>query len=231
MNWHESFIIFNDPTGPKIDMKNQQQDMALMNHASVKLTGWLFITTMLILVHMHSMYEEPRPVQLWDAKPVDFKMNIYLLVPGYPTISSPLKETPSPKPKKKKTLFHPIIMEAANRHQVDPALVKAIIMAESGYNPNAVSKKGAKGLMQLMPLTAKSLGVQDVFNPEHNINAGVEYFKILLNRLDGDVKLALAAYNAGYRKVKQYKGIPPFNATKIYIKKVFKYYEIYKEEM
>ena len=127
--------------------------------------------------------------------------------------------------------FHPIIIEVAGRHEVDPALVRAIIMAESGYNPKAVSKRGAKGLMQLMPLTAKSLGVRDIFDPEHNINGGVEYFKRLLNQFDGNVKLALAAYNAGSRKVKKYKGIPPFNATKIYIKKVFEYYEIYKEQM
>lgn len=127
--------------------------------------------------------------------------------------------------------FHPIIIEVAGRHEVDPALVRAIIMAESGYNPKAVSKRGAKGLMQLMPRTARSLGVEDIFDPEHNINAGVEYFKRLLNQFDGNVKLALAAYNAGSRKVKKYKGIPPFNATKIYIKKVFEYYEFYKEQM
>jgi soluble lytic murein transglycosylase-like protein len=101
-------------------------------------------------------------------------------------------------------------------------------MAESGYNPKAVSKRGAKGLMQLMPITAKSLGVEDVFDPEHNISAGVGYFKKMLNLFDGDVKLAL---NAGSKKVRKYKGIPPFRATKIYIKKVFKYYELFKEQM
>jgi len=136
-----------------------------------------------------------------------------------------------PSIKAKDKQFHPIIIEVAGRHEVDPALVRAIIMAESGYNPKAVSKRGAKGLMQLMPLTAKSLGVQDIFDPEHNINAGVEYFKRLLNQFDGNVKLALAAYNAGSRKVRKYRGIPPFNATKTYIKKVFEYYEIYKEQM
>ena len=128
-------------------------------------------------------------------------------------------------------LFNPIIMEVAGRHEMDPALIKAIIMAESGHNPKAVSKRGAKGLMQLMPITAKSLGVEDVFDPEHNIKAGVVYFKKLLNQFDGDVKLALAAYNAGSRKVRKYKGIPPFKATRIYIRKVFKYYELYKGQM
>jgi soluble lytic murein transglycosylase-like protein len=138
--------------------------------------------------------------------------------------------SPTPLGRKDK-LFNPIIMEVAGRHEMDPALIKAIIMAESGHNPKAVSKRGAKGLMQLMPLTAKSLGVKDVFDPEHNIKAGVVYFKKLLNQFNGDVTLALAAYNAGSRKVKKYKGIPPFRATRIYIRKVFKYYEQYKGQM
>jgi len=125
---------------------------------------------------------------------------------------------------------HSIIIDAAIRCRVDPALVKAIIMAESGYNPRAVSNKGAKGLMQLMPLTAEWLGVEDVFDPEHNINGGVEYFGMLLNQFDGDVRLALAAYNAGSRKVRHYRGIPPFKATKLYIKKVFEYYEFYRDQ-
>ncbi len=128
-------------------------------------------------------------------------------------------------------LLHPIVIQAANLHQVDPALVKAIIMAESGYNTRAISKKGAKGLMQLMPATAQALGVEDVFNPKQNISGGVRYFKKLVTQFDGDVKLALAAYNAGSRNVRHYQGIPPFKATRFYIKKVFKYYEIYKDQM
>jgi len=109
-------------------------------------------------------------------------------------------------------------------------LVKAIILAESGYNPKAVSKVGARGLMQLMPRTAKWLGVKDSFNPEHNINAGVRYFRKLLNQF-GDVTLALAAYNAGGRNVRKYNGVPPYKATRYYIKKVLEYYHIYKYQM
>jgi soluble lytic murein transglycosylase-like protein len=133
-------------------------------------------------------------------------------------------------PKKKDELFHPIIDEAACRHEIDPALVKAIIMAESSYNPRAISKKGAKGLMQLMPLTAKSYGVEDAFDPKHNIHAGVAYFRTLLNQFNGDERLALAAYNAGSKRVRQYKGVPPFEATQLYIEKVFAYYETYKSQ-
>jgi soluble lytic murein transglycosylase-like protein len=128
-------------------------------------------------------------------------------------------------------LLHPIVIQAASLHQVDPALVKAIIMAESGYNTRAISKKGAKGLMQLMPATAQALGVEDIFNPKQNISGGVRYFKKLVTQFDGDVKLALAAYNAGSRNVRHYQGIPPFKATRYYIKKVFKYYQIYKDQM
>jgi soluble lytic murein transglycosylase-like protein len=138
--------------------------------------------------------------------------------------------TASAPGKEKERVFHPFILKAANRYQVDSALIKAIIMAESNYNPKAVSKRGAKGLMQLMPKTAKALGVGDSFDPEHNINAGVRHFKNLLDQFDGDVKLALAAYNAGSRKVRKYRGVPPFRATRRYIRKVFEYHQYYKNQ-
>ncbi|RLC15454.1 MAG: lytic transglycosylase domain-containing protein [Deltaproteobacteria bacterium] len=124
--------------------------------------------------------------------------------------------------------YSTIIKTAAARHKIDPALVKAVIMAESRYNHLAVSKKGAGGLMQLMPNTAKSLGVQDIFDPEDNITGGVRYLKKLLNRFDGDTKLALAAYNAGSRYVRHYGGIPPFLQTRTFIKNVLKYQQMYK---
>lgn len=127
--------------------------------------------------------------------------------------------------------FDPLIHKAATRYDVDPALVKAIIKAESEYNPKAISKRGAKGLMQLMPGTARALGVEDCFNPEHNIDGGVKYFKKLLDRFNGNVKLGLAAYNAGAGKVRRYGGVPPFRATRYYIEKVFKYYSLYRQAM
>jgi soluble lytic murein transglycosylase-like protein len=135
---------------------------------------------------------------------------------------------PDRSAKRERSLF-PIIQRVCLRYNIDPALVKAIIMAESEYNPKAVSVKGAKGLMQLMPVTARNLGVEDAFNAEQNIHAGVRHFKFLLKQFDGDVKLALAAYNAGSRNVKRYNAIPPFKETKRYVKKVFRYYHFYKE--
>lgn len=151
----------------------------------------------------------------------------------YPSSSIDVKKTrlSSISGKKAERFLHPIVIQTAGRYQVDPALVKAIIMAESGYNARAISKRGAKGLMQLMPATAQMLGVKDVFNPEQNISGGVRYFKQLVNQFNGDIELALAAYNAGSRYVRQYQGIPPFKATRYYIKKVFKYYQIYKNQM
>ena len=132
------------------------------------------------------------------------------------------------KTAKRESIFQSIILEASKRHKIDPDLVKAIIMVESGYDPMAISKKGAVGLMQIMPATADALGVEDLFDPAHNVNAGVSYFKKLLNQFGGDLKLALAAYNAGSRKVREYKGIPPYGATRHYVKKVFEYYQYYQ---
>lgn len=128
-----------------------------------------------------------------------------------------------------KTGYHAIIKQAGRQHGVETALIQAIIMAESSYNPRAVSKRGAAGLMQLRPATADSMGVKDRFDPVHNIDGGVRYFKRMLVRFDGDTRLALAAYNAGARKVRQYNGIPPFKATRSYIARVFQYYERYKD--
>ena len=131
--------------------------------------------------------------------------------------------------KKAEPLYNPIILEAANLHDVDLTMVKAIIMAESGFNRKSVSRYGARGLMQLMPRTAKSLGVKDIFDPEENIHAGVRYYKSLLDLFNGDQKLALAAYNAGARNVRKYKGVPPFEETRRYIKKVMAYQRFYRD--
>lgn len=132
------------------------------------------------------------------------------------------------KQKNAENRYHSLIVETACRYKVEPAIIKAIIMAESGFNPKAVSKVGARGLMQLMPRTARSLGVKDIFKPAHNIDAGVRYFKHLLDKYDGEIKLALAAYNAGSDNVRKYGGVPPFKETKFYINKVLKYYEVYR---
>lgn len=141
------------------------------------------------------------------------------------------EESPEPEPQKPEPPFHGLILQAADDHDIEPALIRAVILAESNYNPKAVSKKGARGLMQLMPRTAAALGVVDLFDPADNINGGVKYLRQLLDRFDNDTRLALAAYNAGSRHVRNYNGVPPFRATRLYIKKVFKYQILFQEEM
>ncbi|MBC7962912.1 MAG: lytic transglycosylase domain-containing protein [Steroidobacteraceae bacterium] len=124
--------------------------------------------------------------------------------------------------------FEQLIRNCADKYGVSPSLVKAVIHAESGYNPNAVSSKGASGLMQLMPGTAKSLKVADRFNPKDNVEGGVKYLRFLLDTFKGDVSLALAAYNAGLSRVAKYGGIPPYNETRTYVNRVLSYMQSYQ---
>jgi soluble lytic murein transglycosylase-like protein len=116
------------------------------------------------------------------------------------------------------------IEEAAARHNVDPNLVRAVVKVESNFNPNAVSRKGAMGLMQLMPATARQLKVKNPFDPEQNVDAGVRHLKQLLESYGGDVKLTLAAYNAGAGAVARSAGVPHYIETQNYVRRITKLY-------
>ena len=201
-----------------------------MDYPKRKLYLWLLLGVIISYIQSDSLFERQEPNQSTDKKPVVVMEEVTSAPIIEETGAEEAHFLSSVDPKKKDEFFHPIISEAAFHHEVDPALVKAIIMAESSYNPRAISKKGAKGLMQLMPLTAESFGVEDAFVPTNNIHAGVAYFRTLLNQFNGDERLALAAYNAGSKRVRQYKGVPPFEATQLYIEKVFAYYETYKTQ-
>jgi soluble lytic murein transglycosylase-like protein len=120
-----------------------------------------------------------------------------------------------------------LIEETAVRYRLEKALLAAIVRAESGYDPRAVSRAGAAGLMQLMPETAESLGVRDVFHPKQNLEGGALYFRRLLHRFEGDPVLALAAFNAGPTAVERYGGIPPFPETRSYLRRVSAYRQEY----
>jgi len=121
--------------------------------------------------------------------------------------------------------FGSAIHAKAQKYGVDPALVAAVVETESRFRPNARSRVGARGLMQLMPKTGRWLGASNLNDPEQNLDAGVKYLKYLQNRFDGNLKKTIAAYNAGEGNVKRYNGVPPFHETRSYVKKVMSRYE------
>jgi len=141
-------------------------------------------------------------------------VNATYAVHGSATVSSSAGSTSKSAP------YEASITEHARRQQVAVDLVRAVIQVESAFNPVAVSPKGAMGLMQLMPATARELGVGNPFDPDQNIRAGVAYLRRLLDRYNGNVELALAAYNAGMGNVEKYGDVPPFKETKSYVKKI-----------
>ena len=155
------------------------------------------------------------------AKPIDKKKTGVAGATKLPKISQ-----------KKLNLYNKQIQKVAKKYQIDPALVHAVILAESRYNPEAVSPRGASGLMQLMPDTAVRYKVADVFDPTQNIRAGAQYLSYLLKLFNNDIELAIAAYNAGEGAViKNGRRIPPYRETVAYVPKVMAYYRHYQEKI
>ena len=131
-------------------------------------------------------------------------------------------------PAGRRDTYEPYILEASERYKVPANLIRAVIRVESNYNPNAVSSAGAKGLMQLMPGTAKDMAVSDLFDPRQNVFGGTRYLRLLINKFDGDPKLAIAAYHAGPGIVAARGGIP-YEATRRYVRSVIGHYLRYKQ--
>jgi len=139
-----------------------------------------------------------------------------------------LKEKPKITSRYTSKKYDDLITRASEQYGISFPLLKAIIKVESDFDPRAVSKKGAKGLMQIMPENFRPLGIKDPFNPSENINAGARYFKQMYDRFKGKLALSLAAYNAGPTAVDRYKTIPPYEETEEYVERVLKFYYNYK---
>jgi soluble lytic murein transglycosylase-like protein len=126
--------------------------------------------------------------------------------------------------------YMPAVLQYSQKNEVDAHLIKAMITVESCFDPQAVSRAGAGGLMQLMPATARQYKVLDRFNPDENLRAGIRHFRDLLDRFENNRSYSLAAYNAGAHNVEKHGGIPPFRETRDYVQRVFKYYEQYLQD-
>ena len=126
--------------------------------------------------------------------------------------------------------YDSLIVEAARLYQLPEPFIRAVVRVESDFNPTVVSRAGAMGLMQLMPKTARSMGVSDPFDARQNILGGARYLRILANRFKGDLVLTVAAYNAGHGAVEKYSGIPPYKETQRYVRRVLKHYYAYRSE-
>jgi Transglycosylase SLT domain len=135
-----------------------------------------------------------------------------------PRITLPFAPHPAPAPAE----LNEAINQISSQHHLDPDLINSVIHAESGFNPHAVSRKGARGLMQLMPQTASELGVDNAFDPQANVEGGTRYLNELLEKYDFDLVKALAAYNAGPKRVDQYHGVPPYYETRAYVARIIR---------
>ncbi|HEX9803537.1 MAG TPA: lytic transglycosylase domain-containing protein [Gammaproteobacteria bacterium] len=165
--------------------------------------------------------------------PQDSRYRLFIATDKEPdAVTSAFHNRYQPYPRTHRKKYHAHIIAAARAFSLEPALIHAVISAESGYNPLARSPKGAKGLMQLMPGTAKRYGVENPLDPEQNIHGGAAYLSYLLKLFGNDLNLALAAYNAGEGTVMEYGNrIPPYRETKQYVPKVLSYYKKYKTMM
>jgi soluble lytic murein transglycosylase-like protein len=196
-----------------------------MNRSGIKNIG---VTTFYVLILLFSVnlnafadiyrYIDENGVMHFTNTPTSSTKNFKLF----------LREKPKVNPHYSTKKYDDIIANASRQYDVSFPLLKAIIKAESDFDPRAVSKKGAKGLMQIMPENFKPLGVKDPFDPSQNIHAGARYFKQMYDRFKGKLSLSLAAYNAGPTAVERYKTVPPFEETEEYVRRVLKFYYNYK---
>lgn len=194
----------------------------LSNPAPVAWSTWLGLTLLVSPAAADVFrFQDGQGVVHYTNAPNDPR---YRRLLGYPETPSPAPAAPG-APLRALARFAPLIQAAAERYRVERRLVEAVIMVESGGNPRAVSRKGARGLMQLMPERSEALGVRNPFSPAENIDGGVRHLRDLLAHFRGEVTHALAAYNAGADAVRTYGGVPPYPETQGYVRKVRALYE------
>jgi soluble lytic murein transglycosylase-like protein len=146
-------------------------------------------------------------------------------------VDDPMAKRRRPKLWTIRSRFDSLIESVATSHGVDPALVKAMVQAESAFDPNAVSRSGARGLMQVLPATASRFAISNLLDPQQNLRAGVKYLKHLIELFDGNVVMAVAAYNAGPNRVRRYQGVPPYSETRNYLTKVMELRSAYADQL
>jgi soluble lytic murein transglycosylase-like protein len=202
-----------------------------MNKLRADIVALLFFQVMLLLAVANPVqadiyrYEDEEGIVHFTDAPTDRRFKIFMRdLKKDRELRTKLQFSSSVNPAE----YDQIIASCSSKYGVNASLIKAVIHAESGYNPNAVSRKGASGLMQLMPGTARSLKVSNSFDPKDNVEGGVKYLRFLLDTFSGDVSLAVAAYNAGLNKVAKYGGIPPYNETRTYVNRVLSYMQSYQ---
>lgn len=151
---------------------------------------------------------------------------------GTGRLDKPLQRRPSVKLGRsaRARKYESLIVQAARRYDLPVALVRAVVHTESNYNPRAVSSVGAMGLMQIMPSTARYLGVKDAFDPHQNVYGGCKFLRLLANRFNGDMVLTIAGYHAGAGAVQKYGGVPPYESTRAYVKAVMRRYYAYERQ-
>lgn len=177
------------------------------------------------------MYTDDSGTPSFSDVPNDARYRLYMHT-GQPHIQADAPQRASSIANRNRAIFNAEVKRAASFYRVDEALLHAVITAESGYNAHIVSRKGAVGLMQLMPATARRYQVNNSFDPSQNIHAGAKYLSSLLAQFDNNTQLALAAYNAGENNVRKYGGrIPPFPETIAYVPKVMGLYQRYRQEL